>query len=70
MRGHTARANPAARRCRGSQVGDALVAYLDPPPQQLGPDRLRRMRFCASSNGTFRDVTEDVVAGRIPIKLR
>ena len=52
------------------EVGDALVAYLDPPPQQLGPDRLRRMRFVRFEQGTFRDVTDDVVAGRIPIKLR
>ena len=48
------------------RVGDAVVAYLDPPPQ-LGPDQRRGMRFLRFERGEFRDVTAEVVDGRLPI---
>jgi len=49
-------------------VGDAVVAYLD-PPATLDASTLRDMTFLRYENGSFRDVTDDVVEGRIAVHL-
>jgi hypothetical protein len=51
------------------EVGDATVAYLD-PPARIGPGDLAGMTFLRYENAAFRDVTSEVAGGRIRIDLR
>ncbi len=51
------------------RLGDALVAYLD-PPTSIDAATLRGMTFLRYENGVFRDVTDDVAEGRLAINLR
>jgi hypothetical protein len=50
-------------------VGDAAVAYLD-PPARIDPGDLAGMTFLRYEKAAFRDVTLEVAAGRIRIDLR
>jgi hypothetical protein len=51
------------------EVGDAVVAYLD-PPARIDPDDLAGMMFLRYENAAFRDVTPEVAAGRMRVDLR
>jgi hypothetical protein len=50
-------------------VGNAAVAYLD-PPATVDAATLRNMTFLRYENGVFRDVTDDVAEGRVAVQLR
>jgi len=51
------------------RVGDAVIAYLDPPPRSEG-ETVRGMRFLRYDGGVFRDVTADVADGTMHVELR
>ena len=50
-------------------VGDAVVAYLD-PPSRIDASELAAMTLLVYENGVFRNVTGDVVEGRLPVDLK
>ena len=50
-------------------VGDAVIAYLD-PPRGGSVETTRGVLFLRYEGGAFRDVTSDVVDGRLPVELR
>lgn len=50
-------------------IGDAAVAYLDPPAHVAG-EQARGIVFLRYENGVFRDVTGDIVKEGISIDLR
>jgi hypothetical protein len=50
-------------------IGDAVVAYLD-PPATVDSATLRGMMVLRYENGAFRDVTDDVAEGRVAVPLR
>jgi hypothetical protein len=50
-------------------VGDAVIAYLD-PPHGSDVETTRGMLFLRYEDGVFRDVTADVAAGRMSVDLR
>jgi hypothetical protein len=73
-------ANPAdalpyrVREVRGRplpwlHVGDAVVAYLD-PPSRIDASDLAAMTLLVYENGVFRNVTADVIEGRLHVDLR
>jgi len=51
------------------EVGNAAVAYLD-PPARIDPGDLAGMTFLHYENAAFRDVTPEVAAGRVRVDLR
>jgi hypothetical protein len=51
------------------RVGDAVIAYLD-PPRSAGVEPTGGVLFLRYEDGVFRDVTADVVDGRLPVELR
>lgn len=57
------------RPLRWLHVGDAVVAYLD-PPAAVDPATLHDMTFLRYEDGAFRDVTDDVAQGRVAVQLR
>jgi hypothetical protein len=50
-------------------VGDAVIAYLD-PPHGGDIETTRGMLFLRYEDGAFRDVTLDVAGGRMPVDVR
>jgi hypothetical protein len=50
-------------------VGDAVIAYLD-PPRRSDVETTRGMLFLRYEGGVFRDVTADVIDGRLSVDLR
>ncbi|GAA0705084.1 hypothetical protein [Dokdonella soli] len=51
------------------RIGGLLIDYLSPPPQ-VDPRELASMRFLRYRDGRFDDVSADVVAGRLAVRLR
>lgn len=51
------------------RVGDALVAYLD-PPARIDSGETRDIVFLRYEDGAFRDVTAEVAEGREPLQLQ
>jgi len=51
------------------RVGDALVGYIEPPSSGATAANIEGAVFLRYENGTFNDVTADVVAGRLHVDL-